>query len=112
LSCRGRLNMIKFPTQSFSWRLQDHMVQDAVDGIMPVAGRSFYNFLDRRAAHILSAFASDTALVLAHLDCASSAALFAASGEVKIPAKSVSSPGWGDLDSNQGCPVQSREFHR
>ena len=31
--------------------------------------RSFDNFLDRRAAHILSAFASDTALVLAHLDC-------------------------------------------
>ena len=30
---------------------------------------SFDNFLDRRAAHILSAFASDTALVLAHLDC-------------------------------------------
>jgi hypothetical protein len=30
--------------------------------------RSFENFLDRRAAHILSAFASDTALVLAHLD--------------------------------------------
>jgi hypothetical protein len=27
------------------------------------------NFLDRRAAHMLSAFASDTALVLAHLDC-------------------------------------------
>ena len=26
--------------------------------------RSFDNFLDRRAAHILSAFASDTALVL------------------------------------------------
>jgi hypothetical protein len=31
--------------------------------------RSFDNFLDRRAAHMLSAFASDTALVLAHLDC-------------------------------------------
>ena len=31
--------------------------------------RSFDNFLDRRAAHILSAFASDTALVLAHIDC-------------------------------------------
>jgi hypothetical protein len=30
----------------------------------------FDNFLDRRAVHILSAFASDTALVLAHLDCA------------------------------------------
>lgn len=28
---------MKLPTQSFSWRLQDHMVQDAVDGIMPVA---------------------------------------------------------------------------
>jgi len=31
--------------------------------------RSFDNFLDRRAAHMLGAFASDTALVLAHLDC-------------------------------------------
>jgi hypothetical protein len=31
--------------------------------------RSFDNFLDRRAAHMLSAFASDTALLLAHLDC-------------------------------------------
>src|SRR6185312_9613281 len=30
---------------------------------------SFDNFLDRRAAHMLSAFAADTALVLAHLDC-------------------------------------------
>ena len=31
--------------------------------------RSFDNFVDRRAAHLLSAFASDTALVLAHIDC-------------------------------------------
>ena len=31
--------------------------------------RSFDNFLDRRAAHILSAFASDTAPVPAHLAC-------------------------------------------
>ena len=30
---------------------------------------SFDNFLDQRAAHMLSAFAADTALVLAHLDC-------------------------------------------
>ena len=30
--------------------------------------RSFDNFLDRRAAHILSALDFDTALVLAHLD--------------------------------------------
>jgi len=30
---------------------------------------SFDNFHDRRAAHLLSAFASDTALVLAHIDC-------------------------------------------
>ena len=30
---------------------------------------SFDNFHDRRAAHMLRAFASDTALVLAHLDC-------------------------------------------
>jgi len=27
--------MIKFPTQSFSWRLQDHIEQGAVDGMMP-----------------------------------------------------------------------------
>ena len=39
----------------------------AIDG--KTLRRSFDNFLDRRAAHILSAFASDTALVLAHLDC-------------------------------------------
>ena len=38
----------------------------AIDG--KTLRRSFDNFLDRRAAHILSAFASDTALVLAHLD--------------------------------------------
>jgi hypothetical protein len=39
----------------------------AIDG--KTLRRSFENFLDRRAAHRLSAFASDTALVLAHLDC-------------------------------------------
>jgi hypothetical protein len=39
----------------------------AVDG--KTLRRSFDNFNDRRAAHMLSAFASDTALVLAHLDC-------------------------------------------
>jgi hypothetical protein len=39
----------------------------AVDG--KTLRRSFDNFHDRRAAHMLSAFASDTALVLAHLDC-------------------------------------------
>ena len=39
----------------------------AIDG--KTLRRSFDNFLDRRAAHMLSAFASDTALVLAHLDC-------------------------------------------
>ncbi len=39
----------------------------AIDG--KTLRRSFDNFLDRRAAHLLSAFASDTALVLAHLDC-------------------------------------------
>jgi len=39
----------------------------AIDG--KTLRRSFDNFLDRRAAHILSAFASDTELVLAHLDC-------------------------------------------
>ena len=39
----------------------------AIDG--KTLRRSFDNFLDRRAAHILSAFASDSALVLAHLDC-------------------------------------------
>jgi len=31
--------------------------------------QSFDDFHDRKAAHILSAFASDAALVLAHLDC-------------------------------------------
>jgi hypothetical protein len=35
----------------------------------PALRRSFDNFVDRRAAHLLSAFASDTALVLAHIDC-------------------------------------------
>jgi hypothetical protein len=39
----------------------------AIDG--KALRRSFDNFHDRRAAHMLSAFASDTALVLAHLDC-------------------------------------------
>jgi DDE_Tnp_1-associated len=39
----------------------------AIDG--KTLRRSFDNFHDRRAAHILSAFASDTALVLAHLEC-------------------------------------------
>jgi DDE_Tnp_1-associated len=39
----------------------------AIDG--KTLRRSFDNFLDRRAAHMLSAFAADTALVLAHLDC-------------------------------------------
>jgi hypothetical protein len=39
----------------------------AVDG--KTLRRSFDNFHDRRAAHMLSAFATDTALVLAHLDC-------------------------------------------
>jgi hypothetical protein len=31
--------------------------------------QSFDDFCDRKAAHILSSFASDAALVLAHLDC-------------------------------------------
>jgi len=39
----------------------------AIDG--KALRHSFDNFHDRRAAHLLSAFASDTALVLAHLDC-------------------------------------------
>jgi hypothetical protein len=39
----------------------------AVDG--KALRLSFDNFWDRKAAHILSAFASDPALVLAHLDC-------------------------------------------
>lgn len=39
----------------------------AVDG--KALRHSFDNFHDRRAAHLLSAFACDTALVLAHLDC-------------------------------------------
>ncbi len=39
----------------------------AIDG--KTLRRSFDNFLDRRAAHILSAFASDKALVLGHLEC-------------------------------------------
>jgi hypothetical protein len=39
----------------------------AIDG--KALRHSFDHFQDRKAAHILSAFASDTALVLAHLDC-------------------------------------------
>jgi hypothetical protein len=39
----------------------------AIDG--KALRRSFDNFHDRRAAHMLSAFASDADLVLAHLDC-------------------------------------------
>jgi len=39
----------------------------AIDG--KTLRRSFDNFQDRRAAHMLSAFAADTALILAHLDC-------------------------------------------
>ncbi len=39
----------------------------AIDG--KALRRSFDNFHDRRAAHMLSAFAADTALVLAHLEC-------------------------------------------
>jgi hypothetical protein len=31
--------------------------------------RSFDNLLDCRAAHMLRVFASDTALVLTHIDC-------------------------------------------
>jgi hypothetical protein len=39
----------------------------AIDG--KALRRSFDNFSDRRTAHLLSAFASDNALVLAHIDC-------------------------------------------
>ena len=39
----------------------------AIDG--KVLRRSFDGFHDRKAAHILSAFATDAALVLAHADC-------------------------------------------
>ena len=39
----------------------------AIDG--KALRHSFDNFHDRRAAHMLSAFASDAALVLAHRDC-------------------------------------------
>jgi hypothetical protein len=39
----------------------------AIDG--KALRHSFDHFQDRKAAHILSAFASDAALVLAHLDC-------------------------------------------
>jgi len=39
----------------------------AIDG--KTLRHSFDNFLDRRAAHILTAFTVDNALVLAHLDC-------------------------------------------
>jgi len=39
----------------------------AIDG--KALRHSFDQFNDRKAAHILSAFASDTGLVLAHLDC-------------------------------------------
>jgi hypothetical protein len=53
LSCRGRLNMINFPTQSFSWRLQDHIVQGAVDGMMPRRSRDG-NFAEPRASCIFA----------------------------------------------------------
>jgi len=39
----------------------------AIDG--KTLRHSFDNFVDRRAAHILTAFAVDSALVLAHLEC-------------------------------------------
>ena len=39
----------------------------AIDG--KVLRRSFDGFHDRKAAHLLSAFATDAALVLAHADC-------------------------------------------
>ena len=39
----------------------------AIDG--KTLRHSFDDFLDRRTAHVLGAFAADTALVLAHLDC-------------------------------------------
>jgi len=39
----------------------------AIDG--KALRHSFDHFHDRKAAHVLSAFASDAALVLAHLDC-------------------------------------------
>jgi hypothetical protein len=39
----------------------------AIDG--KTLRHSFDNFVDRRAAHILTAFVVDTYLVLAHLEC-------------------------------------------
>lgn len=46
---------------------QDGQRHIAIDG--KALRHSFDQFHDRKAAHILSAFASDAALVLAHLDC-------------------------------------------
>jgi len=46
---------------------QDGQLHVAIDG--KALRHSFDHFQDRKAAHILSAFASDAALVLAHLDC-------------------------------------------
>ena len=42
---------------------------ECLDWNWSVGYLSFDNFCDRKAAHILSAFASDPALVLAHLEC-------------------------------------------
>ena len=38
---------------------------------------------------------------------------FAGTAEFLSSLRSLRNSGWlGDLDSNQGCPVQSREFYR
>ena len=74
---RGILRQLDPASVEAAFRCHAAALNDATDGEgqrhVAIDGktlrRSFDNFLDRRAAHILSAFASDTALVLAHLDC-------------------------------------------
>ena len=74
---RGILRQLDPASVEAAFRRHAAVLNDATNGEgqrhVAIDGKtlrgSFDNFLDRRAAHILSAFASDTALVLAHLDC-------------------------------------------
>jgi len=74
---RGILRQLDPASVEAAFRRHAAVLHDAMNGAgqrhVAIDGktlrRSFDNILDRRAAHILSAFASDTALVLAHLDC-------------------------------------------
>src|SRR5690348_6026676 len=73
---RGILRQLDPASVEAAFRRHAALLNDATNGKGPrhvaidgkTLRRSFDNFLDRRAAHILSAFASDSALV-AHLDC-------------------------------------------